>query len=129
MGAVQSTEWNYEQDLLSDTDSPQSVELDVDESYPKNCGKPRRALGFKEKLNDTPHPEEGGGYHTIYECFQRSVKKFPSRPFYGTRIYELDDEKKVKIASDKQPLRGGYIWESYAEIDNKVRDLGVGLTL
>lgn len=75
---------------------------------------------------------ENGGCKTVYECFQRGVRLSPAANCFGTRPYVLEEQKdagappKYKV-EDKFAVRGAYIWESYAEIDEAVRDFGAGL--
>jgi len=126
MGAAESRPFNYEQQLLSPASakSHQSVEVEDAQGQPANASMPRRANAAKDGLITVPFPDEGG-CETIWGCFQRGVRKFPNNPCFGTRKYETDG-KKYKL-DGKLPLRGDYVWESYAEVNEVCVEFGCGL--
>lgn len=68
----------------------------------------------------------------MYSCFQRGVRLFPGNRCMGTRVWVTEEQKDAADApkyklEDKAPMRGEYVWETYAEIDEAARDLGAGL--
>jgi long-chain acyl-CoA synthetase len=73
-------------------------------------GAVRRKLGVKE-LATGPFP----GVTTLYENFQRGVEKFGDKNCLGTRSFE------------KNGTRGAYKWETYKQVNKRIRNFGAGL--
>jgi len=155
MGNSSSTAapYSYEAALLADkppADKCMSIEV-PDAQKPANCSLPRRGKGLENGLISRPFPNENGGCATIYECFQRGVRMFPNRPCFGTRVYVTatssaavvpvkgEEQKEAEAApaaaaapakykiEDKMPVRGDYVWETYAEIAECATAVGTGL--
>jgi long-chain acyl-CoA synthetase len=139
MGASSSVPFDYESQLVNDRSRWYSNEVDEKgvlvappEADAKTCirdGKnPRRRIGITDLIS-VPHPDEndGNGWRTVWELFQRGVQKFGSSPAFGTRIFELDEQKKVKLGSDKTAVRGKYVWQSYSEAQSEILSIASGI--
>lgn len=99
----------------------------------EKAGAPRRWVKTKDHLFTTALIEEKdispeGGYRTLWECMQRSAKRYSGNNALGTRQYLLDDSKSsYQKGSDKLPVRGNYVWETYSDFDQAAREIGAGL--
>lgn len=138
MGASSSVSFDYENQLLSDRARWYSNEVDEKGQLvpppaadAKTCiqdGKnARRRVGVTD-LVTVPFLEEndGKGWRTVWELFLRAVQKFGASPAFGTRSFELDEQKKYKLAADKAPIRGKYVWQTYAEAHTDALAIGAG---
>lgn len=82
---------------------------------------------FTTALIDETDIYKQGGYRTLWECLQRPVHKFPNNNAIGARSYKMQSNNKYQRGSDKLPVRGDYIWESFTEFDAAAREVGAGL--
>ncbi len=114
LGGQSSKPFNYDEQLANDTRGPYSVEV-KDDNQPANAGIKRRNATSPDQLVTRIFTSEDGGYGTLHDLFQRSVKKHPNSKFLGTRRYELDDQKQY-VLKEKAPVRKEFVWETYAEV-------------
>ena len=66
---------------------------------------------------------------TVPEIFNDSVKKFAHLPLFGTReLLSEEDEVQPNGKVFKKAIYGDYVWETYGQVGQKVRDFSAGLT-
>lgn len=118
MGSDNSV-FSYDSQLLSDK------VLQSEES--KKGSFCRRHLGYPDGMG-VPFAEEKEPVTTIWEAVQRGVRINNDGKMLGTRHYEKKSDTEYKI--DKRTkfiVRGDYVWDTYAEINDAALSLGMGL--
>ena len=78
-------------------------------------------------LLDCAYSEEGPGLRDLWSTFQRGVRVASSKPCMGTRAFTLDTDGSSLAMKDDLPVRGDYVWSTYAEVDVECREVGLGL--
>lgn len=118
MGAGQSTEaFDFDEQLLNDTAVyAQMVPSEGDDAATGNEDSTAilRNVDAKDGVVNFKI-----GCETVWELFQHGFKKFPEADCYGTRSFEYGEDGKV--------TRGPYQWLSYAQVDERARNAGLGL--
>ena len=75
------------------------------------------------------YPNEPQPVRTIWDGFQRGLRVSSSAPCLGTRPFELTPSGSVQMGEDSYPVRGDYVWATYAQVDAEVREVGIGLAV
>jgi len=96
----------------------QSVEVKDDKPAETDESPARRPKGWESRpLLRYLREDEEGGYKTIWEIFQRGVKKFGKYNLFGTRKWE----------GEKQEKRTDYVWDTYEQANERILQTAAGL--
>jgi len=118
MGCAPSDEnFDYDEELRKQS-KLQSVEIKGDNADEKGLGPIHRNAVHPDSLQEIPvfpdGNEEIDRVTTLWQCFMRGVTRFGANNFLGTRKYA-------------EPKRAEYVWQSYHQVEQEVKDLGRGL--
>lgn len=129
MGAGNSTEFNYAEQLAKDTE-PQSQEVgSLDTDMKRNAGASRTSNYIQgREFDSAPVTESKESLTTVYEAFLNGMSKYPDSNCLGTRTYITDGADSSKYMMDKKFVkRGDYVWESYTDVNAKAVKFGAAL--
>ena len=116
-GSTSSEVFDYDAQLQADT-KIQSNE--VKDSAAENTGPARIDVSCKDGNDLLKRPAFDDSITTIYDIFQRGISISGDSNCLGTRKYVVTTEQTYGE-------RGEYIWETYNEVWNDSKNLGLGL--
>ena len=124
-----SRPYDYEAALHRATTPNYSTVINPAEKVTGETHTRRHPVSAVKGLCTAVYPEEAHPVQTIWDGFQRGVRVSAASPCLGTRPFHLNPDDSLQVGKDGYPVRGDYVWDTYAEVDAEAREVGIGLAL